>query len=62
VSVPTGLTIQDDFIPNDYPFLEQVGVNEELFAIGLRSPHHMTLDGETGRISSATSVAGIARK
>jgi hypothetical protein len=56
------MTIQDDFIPNDYPFLEQVGVNEKLFAIGLRSPHHMTLDGETGRISSATSVAGIARK
>ncbi len=39
------------FIPNDNPWISQSGTNlEEFFAIGLRSPHRMTLDPPTGRI------------
>lgn len=39
------------FIPNDNPWLSITGTNlEEFFAIGLRSPHRMTLDVPTGRI------------
>lgn len=38
------------FIPNDNPFVGQAGVREEFFAIGLRSPHRMTIDPVTERI------------
>lgn len=39
------------FIPNDNPFLDPAGgVLEEFWAVGLRNPHRMTLDPETGRI------------
>lgn len=58
VRVPTGVTVQDYFIPNDNPFVGQAGVNEEFFAIGLRSPHRMTLDAETGRIFIGDVGAG----
>ncbi|WP_035615384.1 LamG-like jellyroll fold domain-containing protein [Haloferula sp. BvORR071] len=37
-------------VPNDNPFVGQAGAIEELWAIGLRSPHRMTLDALTGRI------------
>lgn len=32
------------YIPNDNPFVGQPGVLEEFYAIGLRSPHRMTVD------------------
>jgi regulation of enolase protein 1 (concanavalin A-like superfamily)/glucose/arabinose dehydrogenase len=38
------------FIPNDNPFVGVANVLEEFFAIGLRSPHRMTIDPPTGRI------------
>jgi uncharacterized repeat protein (TIGR03806 family) len=38
------------YIPNDNPFVGQVNVLEEFFAIGLRSPHRMTFDPPTRRI------------
>jgi len=39
------------FVPNDNPWQDPGGsVLEEFFAIGLRSPHRMTLDPPTGRI------------
>lgn len=39
------------FIPNDNPFLDPAGfVLEEFWAVGLRNPHRMTQDPETGRI------------
>jgi len=38
------------FIPNDNPFVGVPNALEEFFAIGLRSPHRMTIDPPTGRI------------
>ena len=38
------------YIPHTNPFVGQPGVLEEFFAIGLRSPHRMTLDAVSGRI------------
>jgi uncharacterized repeat protein (TIGR03806 family) len=38
------------YIPNDNPFVGQPNVLEEFFAIGLRSPHRMTIDPVTTRI------------
>ena len=38
------------FVPNDNPFTGQSGVVEELCALGLRSPHRMTVDPITARI------------
>jgi len=58
VRVPTNVTVQDYFIPNDNPFVGQSGINEEFFAIGLRSPHRMTLDAVTGRIFIGDVGAG----
>src|SRR5690606_14114493 len=37
------------FIPNDNPWVGEDGVLEEFYAIGLRNPHRMTLDAETGQ-------------
>ncbi len=38
-------------IPNDNPFLDESGgLLEEFYALGLRSPHAMTVDKPTGRI------------
>lgn len=50
VRVPTGVTTQNYFIPNSNPFVGQSGVNEEFFALGLRSPHRMTYDPPSGRV------------
>jgi glucose/arabinose dehydrogenase/regulation of enolase protein 1 (concanavalin A-like superfamily) len=47
---PAGSITANYFIPNDNPFVGQAGVLEEFFAIGLRSPHRMTIDPPTGRI------------
>ncbi len=42
---------QNYYIPNDNPFVNTNGsVLEELYAIGFRSPHRMTLDPPTGQI------------
>jgi uncharacterized repeat protein (TIGR03806 family) len=38
------------FIPKDNPFVGQAGALEEFYAIGLRSPHRMTLDPVEDRI------------
>ncbi|MBB5352164.1 glucose/arabinose dehydrogenase/regulation of enolase protein 1 (concanavalin A-like superfamily)/mono/diheme cytochrome c family protein [Haloferula luteola] len=38
------------FIPNDNPFVGQPEALEEFYALGLRSPHRMTVDAITGRI------------
>ena len=38
------------FVPNSNPFVGQPNALEEIFAIGLRSPHRMTIDPVTGRI------------
>ena len=38
------------FVPNSNPFVGQPNALEEIYAIGLRSPHRMTLDAVTGRI------------
>lgn len=48
--LPAGSVTQHYFIPNDNPFVGEPGVLEEFFALGLRSPHRMTIDPETGRI------------
>lgn len=37
------------YVPNDNPFVGVSGAIEELFAIGLRSPHRMTFDPVTQR-------------
>lgn len=42
---------QGYFIPNDNPWVDPSGNTlEEFYAIGLRSPHRMTYDAETGNI------------
>lgn len=38
------------FVPNDNPFVGQAGALEEIYAIGLRSPHRMSIDPVTSRI------------
>ncbi|GAA5479319.1 LamG-like jellyroll fold domain-containing protein [Haloferula helveola] len=38
------------YVPNDNPFVGQPDALEEIYAIGLRSPHRMTVDAVTGRI------------
>lgn len=48
--LPAGSFSANYYIPNDNPFVGQPGVLEEFFAIGLRSPHRMTIDPPTGRI------------
>ncbi|MBX3733674.1 MAG: PQQ-dependent sugar dehydrogenase, partial [Verrucomicrobiae bacterium] len=48
--LPAGSVTANYYIPNDNPFVGQPGVLEEFFAIGLRSPHRMTVDPPTGRI------------
>ncbi|MBE7498680.1 MAG: PQQ-dependent sugar dehydrogenase [Verrucomicrobiaceae bacterium] len=49
VRVPVGVTTQNYYIPNNNPFVGMAGVNEEFFALGMRSPHRMTHDAVTGR-------------
>jgi glucose/arabinose dehydrogenase/mono/diheme cytochrome c family protein len=38
------------FVPNDNPFVGQANALEEIYAIGLRSPHRMSIDPVTNRI------------
>ena len=38
------------YVPNDNPFVGQPNALEEIYALGLRSPHRMTVDPVTGRI------------
>ncbi len=47
---PTNATVANYFIPNDNPFVGVANANEEFFAVGLRSPHRMTIDPVTRRI------------
>ena len=46
------------FVPNSNPFVGQPNALEEIFAIGLRSPHRMTIDPVTGRIFIGDVGAG----
>ncbi len=48
--LPSGSLTANYYIPNDNPFVGQPEVLEEFFAIGLRSPHRMTIDPPSGRI------------
>ncbi|MBX3731027.1 MAG: PQQ-dependent sugar dehydrogenase [Verrucomicrobiae bacterium] len=58
---PSGSVTSHYFIPNDNPFVGLPGVLEEFFAVGLRSPHRMTLDPPTGRIFIG-DVGGSSRE
>ena len=49
------------FVPNSNPFVGQPNALEEIFAIGLRSPHRMTIDPVTSRIFIG-DVGGGARE
>lgn len=46
------------FVPNDNPFVGQPDALEEIYAIGLRSPHRMTHDPVTDRIFIGDVGAG----
>jgi glucose/arabinose dehydrogenase len=48
--LPSGSVTANYFIPNDNPFVGRAQSLEEFFAIGLRSPHRMTIDPPSGRI------------
>lgn len=48
--MPVNAVTAHYYIPNDNPFVGLPQANEEFFAIGLRSPHRMTIDPQTGRI------------
>ena len=48
---PLDATSRGYLIPNDNPFVDSSGaVLEEFWALGLRSPHSMSLDPDSGRI------------
>ena len=48
--LPEGSVTANYRIPNDNPFVGQPGIMEEFYALGLRSPHRMTIDPVTKRI------------
>ncbi|MBL9117647.1 MAG: PQQ-dependent sugar dehydrogenase [Verrucomicrobiaceae bacterium] len=48
--LPAGSITQNYFIPLDNPFVGQGNVLEEFYAVGLRSPHRMTIDAVSKRI------------
>ena len=48
--LPSGSVTQNYYIPLDNPFVGQPNTLEEFFAIGLRSPHRMTVDPVSKRI------------
>ncbi len=50
VKQPVNGTTANYYIPNSNPFSASTNVLEEFYAIGLRSPHRMTIDPVTGRI------------
>jgi glucose/arabinose dehydrogenase/regulation of enolase protein 1 (concanavalin A-like superfamily) len=56
--LPAGSVTANYFIPNDNPFVGQANVLEEFWALGLRSPHRMTIDPPTGRIFIGDVGAG----
>ncbi len=53
-----GVPSTNYFIPNDNPFVGVPNANEEFFALGLRSPHRMTIDPLTKRIFIGDVGAG----
>jgi uncharacterized repeat protein (TIGR03806 family) len=55
---PTNGKTANYFIPNDNPFVGRAGVLEEFYALGLRSPHRMTIDPPSGRIFIGDVGAG----
>ncbi|HTI70636.1 MAG TPA: PQQ-dependent sugar dehydrogenase [Candidatus Limnocylindria bacterium] len=55
---PNNGTTANYFIPNDNPFAGQAGVLEEFYALGLRSPHRMTIDPVSERIFIGDVGAG----
>lgn len=46
---PTGSSTANYYIPNDNPFVGVPGALEEIFCLGLRSPHTMNFDAASGR-------------
>lgn len=48
--MPSGSVTQNYYIPLDNPFVGQPNTLEEFYAIGLRSPHRMTIDHVSKRI------------
>ncbi|MES2596860.1 MAG: autotransporter-associated beta strand repeat-containing protein [Verrucomicrobiota bacterium] len=46
---PAGSSTANYYIPNDNPFVGTAGAMEEIFCLGLRSPHTMTYDVPSGR-------------
>jgi len=46
---PAGSSTANYYIPNDNPFVGTAGAMEEIFCLGLRSPHTMTFDVASGR-------------
>ncbi|GEP41821.1 PQQ-dependent sugar dehydrogenase [Brevifollis gellanilyticus] len=46
---PAGSSTANYYIPNDNPFVGTAGAMEEIFCLGLRSPHSMTYDVPSGR-------------
>lgn len=48
--LPAGSTTANYFIPNDNPFVGRKDSLEEFYAVGLRNPHRMTCDAQSGRI------------
>ncbi|MBL9183247.1 MAG: autotransporter-associated beta strand repeat-containing protein [Verrucomicrobiaceae bacterium] len=46
---PAGSSTGNYYIPNDNPFVGVSGAMEEIFCLGLRSPHSMNFDAPSGR-------------
>jgi glucose/arabinose dehydrogenase/mono/diheme cytochrome c family protein/regulation of enolase protein 1 (concanavalin A-like superfamily) len=59
--LPAGSVTANYYIPNDNPFVGEPDVMEEFYALGLRSPHRMTIDPVTKRIFIG-DVGGGARE
>ena len=55
---PVNGTTANYYIPNDNPFVGVANALEEFFAVGLRSPHRMTIDPPTGKIYIGDVGAG----
>jgi len=47
---PVDGTTANYFIPNDNPFVGEIGALEEFYALGLRNPYRVTADRQTGVI------------
>ncbi|MCX6854672.1 MAG: PQQ-dependent sugar dehydrogenase [Verrucomicrobia bacterium] len=46
---PAGSSTANYYIPNDNPFVGVANAMEEIFCLGLRSPHSMNFDTQSGR-------------